>query len=552
MGRDEVLQHRKALLEVREDRVLDDLLTALDTRFLRLGHKTTHTRELTNLLLRTAGTRVEHHVYGVEAVLIAFQGRDNRVGQLVIDIRPDIDYLVITLVVRDKTHVVVAYHGIGRGIALVDELLLLPGDDHSIEVERQTALECHAVTHVLDIVEERSHLVGTGLLHDHGDDVAQRALRKHLVDISHLLGYDLIEEDTADSSLLQHLYGLSVLVQIAHHALNDGMQVGTLLVVGDDRLLGAVEHMTCALDSGTRLGNIVQTEDHILRRHGNRRTVGGVEDVVRTEHKQLSLQYGGIAQRQVHGHLVAVEVGVERRTCQRVELHCLTLDQLGLESLNTQTVKGRGTVHKYRMTLDDILQYAPDDGVLAVDDLLGRLDRLDDTALDELTYDERLVELGRHILRDTHLVHLQLGTYDDDRTRRVVDTLTQKVLAETSLLTFERVRERLQRTVRLVLDGIALARVVEQRVDGLLQHTLLVAQDDFGSLDLDKTLQAVVADDDATAQLGRDDRNIGQHHPLGFVLAVRGAERLDDVQALQRLALTLLRRLFRSLVAQGI
>ena len=250
-----------------------------------------------------------------------------------------------------------------------------------------------------------------------------------------------------------------------------------------------------------------------------------------------------------------------------MELHCLTLDQLGLESLNTQTVKGRGTVHKYRMTLDDILQYAPDDGVLAVDDLLGRLDRLDDTALDELTYDE----LGRHILRDTHLVHLQLGTYDDDRTRRVVDTLTQKVLAETSLLTFERVRERLQRTVRLVLDGIALARVVEQRVDGLLQHTLLVAQDDFGSLDLDKTLQAVVADDDATvevvkirrretaavqrhqrAQLGRDDRNIGQHHPLGFVLAVRGAERLDDVQALQRLALTLLRRLFRSLVAQGI
>ena len=53
--RNEVLQHRKSLLEVREDRVLDNLLTALDARLLRLGHKTAHTAQLTNLLLRTAG-----------------------------------------------------------------------------------------------------------------------------------------------------------------------------------------------------------------------------------------------------------------------------------------------------------------------------------------------------------------------------------------------------------------------------------------------------------------------------------------------------------------
>ena len=34
------------------------------------------------------------------------------------------------------------------------------------------------------------------------------------------------------------------------------------------------------------------------------------------------------------------------------------------------------------MSLDDVLQNAPDHGVLAVDDLLGRLHRLDDAALD--------------------------------------------------------------------------------------------------------------------------------------------------------------------------
>ena len=50
---------------------------------------------------------------------------------------------------------------------------------------------------------------------------------------------------------------------------------------------------------------------------------------MRTEHEQLGLQNGGIAQRQMHGHLVTVEVGVERRTSQRVQLHGLALDQFG-------------------------------------------------------------------------------------------------------------------------------------------------------------------------------------------------------------------------------
>ena len=36
--RDEVLQHRQTLLEVSKDGVLDNLLSTLDTRLLRLGH----------------------------------------------------------------------------------------------------------------------------------------------------------------------------------------------------------------------------------------------------------------------------------------------------------------------------------------------------------------------------------------------------------------------------------------------------------------------------------------------------------------------------------
>ena len=58
--RDEVLEHRQPLAEVREDRPLDDLTG-------RLGHQATHAGELADLLCRTARSRVGHHEDGVEA-----------------------------------------------------------------------------------------------------------------------------------------------------------------------------------------------------------------------------------------------------------------------------------------------------------------------------------------------------------------------------------------------------------------------------------------------------------------------------------------------------
>ncbi len=138
-------------------------------------------------------------------------------------------------------------------------------------------------------------------------------------------------------------------------------------------------------------------------------------------------------------HLVTVEVGVEGRTCQRVKLDCLALDELGLEGLDTETVECRSAVEQNGMALHDIFEDIPYDRLLAVDDFLGALDSLDDTALDELADNERLVELCCHILGQTALVHLQLGAYDDNRAGRIVDALTEKVLTETSLLTLKAV-----------------------------------------------------------------------------------------------------------------
>ena len=167
----------------------------------------------------------------------------------------------------------------------------------------------------------------------------------------------------------------------------------------------------------------------------------------------------------------------------------------------------------------------------------------------EPVVDERLEELERHLLRKAALVELQLRADDDDRAARVVDALAEQVLAEAALLPLEHVGERLQRAVVRALQDAAPAAVVEERVDRLLEHPLLVADDDLRGAQLEQLLQPVVPVDDAPVevvqvgrgepaaverhegpQLGRDDRDDVQDHPLR---PVAGApERVDDLQPL--------------------
>jgi hypothetical protein len=210
--------------------------------------------------------------------------------------------------------------------------------------------------------------------------------------------------------------------------------------------------------------------------------------------------------------------------------------------------------------LDHLFEDVPDLGLLLLDHLLGLLDRRDQAALFELVVDERLEQLERHLLRQAALVQLQLGTDDDHRTARVVNALAEQVLTEAALLALQRVRQRLQWPVVRAAQHATAAAVVEQRVDGLLQHALLVADDDIRGLQLDQLLQPIVAVDDAAiqvvqvgrreaaavernerTQLRRNHRNHVEDHPVRLI--ARLAERVDDLEALRILQLLLRRGL---------
>ena len=76
----------------------------------------------------------------------------------------------------------------------------------------------------------------------------------------------------------------------------------------------------------------------------------------------------------MHRHLVAVEVGIECRTNERVNLDCLAFNQHRLKRLNTQAVQRRRAVQQHRMLANYFLENVPDHRLLALNHFARLLD----------------------------------------------------------------------------------------------------------------------------------------------------------------------------------
>ena len=211
------------------------------------------------------------------------------------------------------------------------------------------------------------------------------------------------------------------------------------------------------------------------------------------------------------------------------------------------------------MTFHHVFEDVPNHRIATVYNLLCALHRFNNTALDELTNDKRFIEFCCHQFWQTAFAHFQLRTNNNYRTRRVVDTLTEKVLTETTLFSFESIRERFQRTVTIALDGTTLTRVIEKTINSFLKHTLLITKDYFGSFDFDESLQTIVTNQDTTievvqvrrcktptikrhewAKIRRCDRQNLHNHPFWTIRFFACTERFNNLKSLQGLIFTLL------------
>ena len=87
------------------------------------------------------------------------------------------------------------------------------------------------------------------------------------------------------------------------------------------------------------------------------------------------------------------------------------------------------------MLFNNILQHIPNFRLETLYHLLRVLDIVCGSVGDKLFHNKRLEQLNRHLLRKAALVNLQFRSNYDNGTSRIVNSFTQKVLAETALFT---------------------------------------------------------------------------------------------------------------------
>src|SRR5690606_33387658 len=105
-----------------------------------------------------------------------------------------------------------------------------------------------------------------------------------------------------------------------------GLQLDFAGIVGALDFGNVHEEQAFALAVDTLACRVVQTQHDVLRRYDGRFAVGGEQHVVGGQHQGTRFQLGFQRQRYVNGHLVTVEVGVERSTNQRMQLNGLAFN----------------------------------------------------------------------------------------------------------------------------------------------------------------------------------------------------------------------------------
>ena len=279
------------------------------------------------------------------------------------------------------------------------------------------------------------------------------------------------------------------------------MQRGQTGAINTLRFFRASQHHAFAFGVNTVTGHVVQTQYNVLRRNDDWFAVRRGQDVVGRHHQRTRFELGFQRQRYVNSHLVTIEVGVICRTNQRVQLDSFTFDQYRFKCLDTQTVQGWCTVQQYRVFADNFVQDIPDNRFFALNHFLRGFDGGGQATQFQLAVNERFEQLQRHFLRQTALMQTQVWTYGDNRTTGVVNTLTEQVLTETTLFTFDHVGQRFQRTLVRTGDRTTATTVIQQGVNRFLQHTFFVAYDDIRRSQIQQTFQTVVTVNDATIQI---------------------------------------------------
>ena len=474
---------------------------------------------------------------------------------MVVRPRPDIHNLVVPFAVGDQPGCVLILNLLHLLLGDIEDAVLLFGDHHVIDPEGDARVSRVVEAHVHELVGKDDRLLEAQLPVGGVDDRRHGALVHGPIDQVEAQSSrrDLRQQRAAHGRFHQPgsrlLVGIAIAVSLGHPDSDRRVQIHRIILIGAMHLLHPGEYHALAARIDALAGHVIKTKHDVLGGNDDRVAVGRRKYVVAGHHQRTRLQLRLQRQRHVDGHLVAVEVGVEGRTDQRMKLDRLALDQNRFERLDAETVQRRGTVEHDRMLADHLFEDVPDFRTLSLHQPLGGLDGRRLAAQLQLRENERLEKLQRQFLGQAALVQFQGRANDDDRPARIIDSLAQKILAEPALLALDHVGQGFERSLVGAGDRAAAPAVVEQRIHGLLQHPLFVAHDDVRRIQLQQPAQPVVAVDYAPVevvevaggepptvqghqrpQVRRQYGQNRQHHPRGLIAGIgEGFEQLQPL-----------------------
>ena len=173
--------------------------------------------------------------------------------------------------------------------------------------------------------------------------------------------------------LCQAAIGIRVQLLDAHrHA---GLNFDLPTVVGAQDFGHAGEGHAFAKGTDLLARDVVEPQDDVLGRYDDGLAIGWRQYIVGGQHQGARLHLRLQRQRHMDCHLVAVEVGIERRADQRVKLNSFAFDQHRLERLDAQPMQSGCPIEHHRMLTDHLFQDVPHLGNFLLYQPLGGLDR---------------------------------------------------------------------------------------------------------------------------------------------------------------------------------
>ena len=444
MGAHEEFQHVQAFTEVGADRHFDGASR-------RRSHQAAHAGQLSHLTGAAAGPGARHHADGV----VGGQHFHHSVLQPVGGALPGVDNHAVALVLAHFAPAVLLVDPSHQIVGFLEPGLFFGRDDNVADGHGDSAAGGIFIAQVLDGVQHLGCLafaVGVeALFHD----LAQVLLDHLMIDFQHelvvhgvagleaqVLGHHVVKDQQAQGGIDDAPFG-HALPGAFHAHLDGGLQGNLGALISHHGFVRGSEHAARALGVVPGNGQVVAADNHVLGRRNNGHAILGLHDVVGAQHQEAGFRLGFHGKRYVHGHLVAVKVGVVGGAGQGMQPDGLAFHQDGLKGLNAQTVQGGGAVQKNGMLFDHLLQDVPYLGLYLFHHALGGFYVVGDAQGYQLFHHEGLEQFKRHILGQAALIQFQLGAYHDYGTAGIVHALAQQVLTETALLAAQQVGQAL-------------------------------------------------------------------------------------------------------------